>query len=126
VKKKLDIIKPLDIAIFLLGVTLVIISLTTLSRGNSPSLVRIDWGEKTWIYPLDEELNLPLENEWGLNVVYINGEGEVSIIEADCEDQLCMTMGPISRTGQYMACLPHRLFITITGEEDTLVDTESW
>lgn len=46
--------------------------------------------------------------------------------EADCDDQICITMGPIDRTGQYMACLPHRLFVTITGEEDDLVDTETW
>ncbi|MDC7220988.1 MAG: NusG domain II-containing protein [Spirochaetales bacterium] len=119
-------IKPVDIGLILLGILLVILSFILISRGGDPSLVRIDWGDKTLVYPLDEEETLLFENELGRNVVYINGEGSVTIIEADCEDQLCMTMGPITRTGQYMACLPHRLFVTITGEEDELVDTESW
>ncbi len=41
---------------------------------------------------------------------------EITILEADCTDQLCVDMGPIDTTGETIVCLPHQVLIEITSE----------
>lgn len=38
----------------------------------------------------------------------------VYIKDADCPDKLCINMGTISKTGETIVCLPHRIVIEIT------------
>ena len=43
-------------------------------------------------------------------------KGSISIIEADCPDQLCVHQGKISDGLKPIVCLPHELVIRINGE----------
>ncbi len=55
------------------------------------------------------------------NLVTITQAG-VYIREANCPDQLCVKWGRIARPGQTLICLPHRVVVSITGEEDDTLD----
>ena len=84
-------------------------------------------GEVYGEYPLsqDAEIFLPPTNDssadgfHGENVIVIAG-GEVRMREADCKNQVCVRTGSISRPGQTIVCLPHRVVVTILKGEEVL------
>ena len=53
----------------------------------------------------------------GVNKVVIN-DGKVSMTESDCPDELCVKTGKISRVGETIVCLPHRVVVEIKGSQD--------
>ena len=53
----------------------------------------------------------------GVNKVVIN-DGKVSMTEADRPDGLCVKTGKISRVGETIVCLPHRVVVEIKGSQD--------
>ena len=52
------------------------------------------------------------------NVVRINASG-ASVANSSCKNQLCFYTGTINTPGIPIACLPNRLLITITGDNET-------
>ena len=57
-----------------------------------------------------------IENSYGRNIVKIESDG-VTMIWSDCPSQTCVHTGKIMRRGEVIACLPHRLLITLDGGE---------
>jgi len=55
------------------------------------------------------------------NEIHIKG-GQVWIEAANCKNQVCVHEKPISRVGQSIVCLPHKLMIEIEGQDDQEVD----
>lgn len=49
-------------------------------------------------------------------------DNKVSIIEADCKDQICIKDGEISKNGEIIVCLPNKLMIEIVGSKEVLID----
>lgn len=45
-------------------------------------------------------------------------EGMVTMQAADCRDQICVHHIPISGSNESIICLPHKLVITVSGEQD--------
>lgn len=56
------------------------------------------------------------EDHWD-NLIIIE-DGSVFVKAASCKGNDCVNTGPISKEGQIIACLPHKLLITISGEDD--------
>ena len=50
------------------------------------------------------------------NVLKIRS-GQASMIEADCPDLICVHHRPISRQGESIVCLPHKVVVEVTGEK---------
>ncbi len=86
--------------------------------------VRVD-GRVIAEYPLSGDETHVIETPGGKNLLRIEG-GSARIEEADCPDRLCVKMGRISRGGQTVVCLPHRVVVEIVsgtaapGEPDTV------
>lgn len=57
----------------------------------------------------------------GFNLVRVQS-GTVWIADADCPDRTCVRMGAISRAGETLVCLPHRLTITLEGAVGSALD----
>lgn len=53
-----------------------------------------------------------VETEGGYNLIEI-GDGKVRVLEADCRDQIDVLQGWISKPGETLVCLPHRLILQI-------------
>lgn len=49
-------------------------------------------------------------------------DGAVSVTDADCPDRLCVRQGTISRSGENIICLPHKLTLTITADDTDGID----
>ena len=57
-----------------------------------------------------------IETEYGRNKIAIENES-IAVIESDCHDHICEQPGYISKPGENISCLPHRLYIEVRGKE---------
>ena len=55
-----------------------------------------------------------IENQFGCNIIEIESDA-VSVIWSDCASQVCVHTAKISKAGEIIVCLPHRLMISIEG-----------
>lgn len=76
-------------------------------------------------YPLAEERELLIEGSYGQNLLVIQN-GKAFIEEADCPDGLCVKQKEISRQGESLICLPHRLVVTVEGAPENDVDAVAY
>lgn len=68
-------------------------------------------------YPLSSDRVVRIgEDGPGYNVINIE-DGKVYISDADCPDRICADHRAISRTGESIICLPHKLSVTIESSE---------
>lgn len=109
--KKADII--LIAAILAASFVFIGASVFTKDKGKT-AVVSID-GEYYAEYPLDRDITETVVTGRGSNTIVING-GSVSVSEADCPDKYCVSHVAVSREGEIIVCLPHRLTIEIRGD----------
>lgn len=73
-------------------------------------------------FPLYENRSITLSNhDQGYNVLVIEN-GNVYISDANCGDHTCIRTGAISREGEQIICLPHKLVVEITGGVSSEID----
>ena len=58
----------------------------------------------------------------GSNIIVVDN-GQVYMTDADCPDKLCERTGRISRTGESIVCLPHRVVVEIQGNTAERIDS---
>lgn len=66
----------------------------------------------------DPAAAVPEGTSYNLLVLSENG---VAMEAADCRDQICVNHRPVSRGGESIICLPHRLVVEIAGGTDESV-----
>ncbi len=66
--------------------------------------------------PLDRDKTFTVKNELGTNTIVIE-DGSAYVTDADCPDKICEEMGRISKSGETIVCLPHKLIIEISDED---------
>lgn len=108
-------------AILLAGGLLLIQILRSLSAEGAVAVV-YEGKEKTAVYPLSADCEVMLEARGGGRNLLMIRDGEAWIEEADCPDRLCVKQGHISKNGQSLICLPHRLTVMIEGAEAAELD----
>jgi len=82
------------------------------------AVVTVD-GEVKAELPMDKSGIVPIETEWGYNIVVVE-EGEAFVVEADCRDQICVDHKKIDKTGETIVCLPHKMVVEIIGGEEEM------
>ena len=70
----------------------------------------------TFTMPLSQDDVLTVTSSAGTNVIEVQA-GKVRVSEADCPNQDCVEQGWISKAGQQIVCLPHKLVVNITDED---------
>lgn len=58
---------------------------------------------------------IEIQTEFGYNILKVHDYG-IEMIDADCQDKVCLTFGFIERNGGTIICLPHRLMVEIEGD----------
>ncbi len=94
--------------------------------GKKRAVVRVD-GKIQAEIPLDGSRigdRITFQTKYGRNVLEV-GDGWVRMIEATCPDMLDVKQGKITRVGERIICLPHRLVVEIIGEEAVELDALS-
>lgn len=76
-------------------------------------------GELKGTYSLDEDQTIEING--GTNILQIKN-GKADMTEADCPDQLCVNQRAISRQGESIICLPHKVVVEVESSESSELD----
>lgn len=105
--------------IFILSLLLVV-SLAGLAlfflRGEGDTVIVTVEGEIYGTYPLDRDITVEIRTGYEERNVLVIREGKALVEEATCPDGICAAHKPISREGESIVCLPHRVVITVHAE----------
>lgn len=104
------------LAVFLLAGLLCLAVLKFTGQSGSYVKATVE-GEEIGIYDLskDQVIDLPFENHDYSNQMVIK-DGRVSMQEANCADKICVNHQPISKDGETIVCLPHKLVLEIVDD----------
>lgn len=86
-------------------------------KEGSNAVVKVD-GEVQCILNIKDDTQMTVTGYQGGNNIIVVKAGVVYMSDADCPDKLCVHMGKISKTGETIVCLPHRVVVEIVGAQD--------
>jgi len=67
--------------------------------------------------PLDKDRRLTVNGPLGATTLEIH-HGKIRFIDSPCRGKQCIHSGWLSRGGDFAACLPNRISITLSGQEN--------
>lgn len=79
------------------------------------------YGEEIVVLSLENNTTYEYDFDGNKNIIIIK-DGEVFVSEANCNNNECVNQGSISKEGQSIICLPHKLVISIVGDNDEKLD----
>lgn len=109
--KKRDII--LAFVMILLGI--VCCGVIRLGQKKGSQVIIYEDQKEIGRYDLNTDTTKEIQTAKGMNILEIKN-GMAYVTEADCPDQVCIRMGKISKTGETIVCLPHKLVIQVEGD----------
>lgn len=116
--KKMDIVIIAVLLIISFTPHLIFFKTSQKSSKNNYAIIKVDGKIHKKIdlsnVKNNEEVNLNLPN--GKNTLLIKNNS-IQMYSANCNDALCVKQGNISKVGQTIICLPHKLIIEIKGDE---------
>lgn len=82
-------------------------------RASGKEAVVYQNGKETMRFALSEDVTVTLTNGENSENEMVIENYKVSVHWADCPDQICVKQGEISKEGETIVCLPHKLVIKI-------------
>ena len=110
------------------------VALARTGKGGDAAIISVR-GHEIGRYPLDQDVTLVVadgkitselpagedvvfeEEPGSYNIVTIKN-GAVSVPQANCHSQVCVHNQPISKKGESIICLPHKLIVEIDSSKD--------
>jgi hypothetical protein len=112
---KLLVVKVLDWFFLVLSLTLTVgTAWAVLTPTEAPLRVEVEDSSGTAIYPLNEDRHIEAKGPLGVTEIYI-AQGKAWVHDSPCTNKVCIAMGVIHNSGQFVACLPNKVFVRITG-----------
>lgn len=118
-------LKVFDWASILLAVLLIsITSIFAFANQENPGTVLVQIRGVDYRYSLDRKriISPKIPGECTISIA----ESKVSVVESECPERICVRRGEIGKVGEWIACVPHRVFISIDGIEQTSIDDISY
>ena len=119
--KKYD--NPFLIILAVLIAAMFLIQHFTGSRGSNIQIFQN--GTIIATYSLYQNQTFTVSTEDGHSNTIEIKNGEVWVSDADCPDLLCVRQGHISKNGESIICLPHKLTILVKSDVSDDIDTIS-
>jgi hypothetical protein len=99
---------------------------------NQTAQVSVNGRAGAWLYPLDVSETIAVRGPLGDTVVVIDS-GRARIVSSPCRNQTCVASPPVQRHGQWAACLPNQVMVSVNGggassggTGENLIDGISW
>lgn len=105
---KNDII--LIVSVLVISAIIFSVFLLTLEKGESVKIIQND---KTEILSLNQDTKKIIKTSDGCYNTLIINDGKAYIESASCPDKICVSHRAISKIGETIVCLPHKLVIEI-------------
>lgn len=118
-KNNQDLLDRKKINFVIVGVILAVVLgafAATYAFGESTdarSAVVKDAAGNEYTLSLAEDTTKTITTSVGTNVIVVE-DGTVRVFEADCPNHDCVEQGAISKAGQQIVCLPHKLTVDVT------------
>jgi hypothetical protein len=110
------IFRVTDAAIFVLVSTVTVICALKVYGGSREQVrLHIQGTDGSWVYPMDRTERVEIPGPLGRTVVELSG-GAARVVSSPCTNKTCIAAGAIHRRGQWVACLPNGVSLTIEGE----------
>lgn len=86
-------------------------------HGKSGALIKVRVNNKEYgTYSLDKDQTVPIREENWENILEIKN-GKASMVKADCPDKICVNHAAISKKGETIVCLPHKVVIEVIDQD---------
>ena len=119
-------LKALDVAAFAAALAVIaLVSVRAYAGRSGAAAAHLAGSGREWVFPLDADRTVSVPGPLGDTVVEIRA-GEVRVLSSPCAEKLCVRSGAIARPGQWVACLPNRVFVDIRGSSGQVVDATSF
>ncbi len=90
--------------------------------GNNGAYAEVEVdGKVVETLPLGENTTYEISTENGTNTLVIE-DGCAYMADADCPDLICVKHRKISKKGESIICLPHKVIVTVVGGDDAEAD----
>lgn len=114
-RRRMDFI--LIAVVMLIALISAVIVYLTHNKGDM-AVIKVD-GNIVSELSLSDNTTITIEGyQGGSNTVSII-DGKAYVSEADCPDEICVKTGGISRAGETIVCLPHRVVVEIKSSNGT-------
>lgn len=80
-------------------------------------------GEVYQTLPLNHDTTITIPSDDGHTNVLTIHNGYADITDADCPDKLCVHQKKISKKGETLVCLPHKIVISIISGKQSQTDS---
>ena len=107
--------KPADFLFLAISVILIALSLIALKGNDDPvakAVIKVK--DTEYIYPLNQPRELEFTGEIDKANLIIH-DGCIEFVESPCRDKICIHMGQAREDGDFLACLPNRIIVTVEG-----------
>ena len=115
-KKRLKPIDYIIIAVFFAAAVFSLIYAFQYKDGKARLIVSD--GKREWVYPLDEDREIEVRGPLGISRIRIKN-GQALFLDSPCDNRVCVQSFPLSRNGDWAACLPNQIFIHVEGADDS-------
>lgn len=108
--------KKADLILLIIILALSVLGFIALRKSSSSSsMIEISVaGETIKTVSLAKDDKYDISTDYGYNIICVKS-GQVWVEDANCPNKDCMGFGKISKEGQVILCLPHKLAVKITG-----------
>lgn len=115
--KEMKLFRPADIilAVMLIAAGIALSAFLSFGREEGSEVRIVTDGKVYGTYPLDKDQTHKITRGTGVNIIRIK-DGTAFVSSANCKGQDCVHESPISKTGETIVCLPHKVVVEITGE----------
>ena len=104
---------PVDWIIIFFALLLCVLSIILLSGNEQGSpILSVNSLDEEFLYQLDIDQTVSIQGKKGLSVIQIS-QGEAFFIDSPCANHTCIASPAISRNGEWAACLPNGIFLSV-------------
>jgi hypothetical protein len=108
-------LRPLDLAIALAAAGAVALSAASAyGPGKGRAEAVISGRDGQWVYPLSADRDIAVAGPLGDTHIEIRAHS-IHIEDSPCPNKTCIAAGSIAASGQWIACLPNRVFVRVEG-----------
>jgi hypothetical protein len=119
-------LKPFDyVAIVVAGTVVAWFGFIAYADSEPGAIVRIQTEEREFVYALSLSTRFHVDGPLGRTEIEIDA-GRVRVLDSPCRDKICVTGGWVSQSGQWIACLPNRVFLRVDAAADGEVDAQTF
>jgi hypothetical protein len=107
-------LKPFDYVSLVFALAVVFLAVIPLTAGGDQYAINLKGEGGTWVFPRNAAETVTVPGPLGDTVVEIRG-GRARVLSSPCQNQTCVAAGYIHRHGQWTACLPNRVLVSVEG-----------